>query len=673
MMPDFHTSDSETDRPTVDSAELARLTAMLDEAIARLGQANAIAGVSPVFEVLEPTCALLGLGGGLEVLYSRIPALEAAGIFAGSDWDQPRTLSPTLAVRNLRHGDPDTTAVESLSEIRMLAVARGDYAHPELSPEHAHHFLTQVMALNLDLVVGDLGEADRLRPARLGFSVQNLYRYLLAHLGYENLLEQLVAEVRRILAQRPIRVDGVRHMVTQIAACLHRSGPAADLATGSATDDAQQLVSALFGPTESCREDPGLTVYQQRLELMDDASLLREAIAFAQAMHENGLVSPYMPVLLRYLRTRWNALIPTALGLSNTGADAFNCYPDLVHALLDAGIFPETSQAAYGLAMLLERGILYSPPMAPSLWRQLGLPLSATAAGKLTAAFGDSRPPQAFLLADVLNLLGCPLGVGQGNHPTCQSTRALSMWAYSAPDNLLQIIAWAARDDEVVMRFEGENVSSRDLSAGLAVEPPVDVDAVSLVTVPHLDRIYFEMGRRSAGRMEDPHKWVNAEFHGGRVGHGFRIAVDVATGTLRDFEGFMRDFYSAYHPLYNGNLPVIQPQPAGIAVTDSAARFLGWHAITIQRLALGPDGVTRVYFFNPNNDSGQDWGQDIVTSTQGSGEMFGESSLPVAEFASRLYVFHFDPLEQGDPATTPTDEISRAMQLARTSWAAARQ
>lgn len=640
----------------------------LDAAISRLAERNATDGVSPVFEVIEAAQPLMFSPEGLETLYERVSAIEEAGFFGGSDWDYPETLVPSLAVRTVRYGDPTATLVESLSQIRLLAVAKGDYIHPSISAEHAHHFLAQVLAMNLDLVVSDLQESDRLRPNELGYAVQNLYHYLLRHLGYENLLEHLVAEVWRILAQRPVQVDGVKQMVTQIAVCLQKP----DALGGEVGDDALQLINAVFSPTEACREDPGFEVYSERLAEMDDAALLQEAIAFAQAMHSTGLVSAYMPVFIRYLRGRWNALIPTALGLSYTGADAFHCYPALIHTLIDEAVFPETSQCAYGLAMMLERGILYAPPVAPSLWRQIRLNLCDAAVEKMVAVFGSARSPACFLLADVLNVLGRPLGVGQGNYPTCQSTRALSMWAYSMPEELLRILAWAARDDEVVMRFEGNSVSSRELGAGLATEPPVDVDAVSLLTVPHLDRIYFEMGRRSAGRGEDPHKWVNAEFHGDRVGHGFRIAVDVFTGGLKDFEGFIRDFYAAYHPFYNGNIPVINPQPAGIAVTDSATRFLGWHAITIQRLALDTEQTMRVYFFNPNNDSGQNWGQDIVTSTQGHGELYGEASLPVAEFASRLYVFHYDPLEKGEPSDIPTEEVSRAMQLARTSWAQGR-
>ncbi|WP_051208346.1 hypothetical protein [Saccharospirillum impatiens] len=640
----------------------------LDAAIDRLAELNAIEGVSPVFNVIETAQALMFNPEGLDALYERVSIIEAAGFFGGSDWDFPQTLVPSLAVRTVRHGEPTATRVEILSQIRLLAVAKGDYTHPSISAEHAHHFLAQVLAMNLDLVVSDLPESDRLRPDDLGYAVQGLYHYLLRHLGYENFLEHLVAEVWRILAQRPVQVEGVKQMVTQIAVCLQKP----DALGGDVSDEALHLIQAVFGPTEGCREDPGFDVYSERLAGMDDATLLQEAIAFAQAMHSTGLVSAYMPVFIRYLRTRWNALIPTALGLSHTGADAFHCYPALIHKLIDEALYPETSQCAYGLAMMLERGILYAPPVAPSLWRQIRLTLCDAAVDKIVAVFGRSRSPACFLLADVLNVLGRPLGVGQGNYPTCQSTRALSMWAYSQPVELLRILAWAARDDEVVMRFEGNSISSRDLGAGLASEPPVDVDAVSLLTVPHLDRIYFEMGRRSVGRGEDPHKWVNAEFHGDHVGHGFRIAVDVFTGGLKDFEGFIRDFYAAYHPFYNGNIPVISPQPAGIAVTDSATRFLGWHAITIQRITLDPNDTMRVYFFNPNNDSGQNWGQDIVTSTQGNGERYGEASLPVAEFASRLYVFHFDPLEIGEPDTVPAIEVNRAMRLAQGSWASGR-
>jgi hypothetical protein len=137
---------------------------------------------------------------------------------------------------------------------------------------------------------------------------------------------------------------------------------------------------------------------------------------------------------------------------------------------------------------------------------------------------------------------------------------------------------------------------------------------------------------------------------------------------LQDLEGFIRFFYASYHPFYNGNQPLIHPQPAGIAVTDSAARFIGWHAITILRVALDPDEVMRVYFFNPNNDSGQNWGDGVVVSTSGKGERFGEASLPFEQFASRLYIYHFDPLERGEPADVREDELARVVDGVHRTW-----
>ena len=246
------------------------------------------------------------------------------------------------------------------------------------------------------------------------------------------------------------------------------------------------------------------------------------------------------------------------------------------------------------------------------------------------------------------------------------------MWAYNDPDYLLQTLAWAARDDEVVMHFEGEQISSRNSAGGVATELPVDLDPVSLLVVPHLDRIYAEMGRRCVDREGDPHRWINPEFHGWWSGRGFRINVDVATGHLTDLDEFLRHFYAGYHPFYNGNQPVIHPQPAGIAVTDSAARFVGWHAITVLRVSLDPQDTMRVYFYNPNNDSGQDWGDGVVVGTAGHGERFGEASLPFEQFASRLYIFHFDPLEPGELASVDREELDRVVGYVHRSWGADR-
>ena len=603
--------------------------------------------------------------GGLDALYARVPAIEAKGVFAGSDWDQPAILRPALAVRMLRQGAPAYTSIEALSELRLLAVAMGDYLHSGISAEQARNFLTQVTALNLDLLSGQMSETDRERPQGLGQIVNSLYQFLLTRLGYESILDSLVDEVRRLLAQRPIQNDSIKQMVSQIAKCLF--DPA--IATAG-TDKAARLVSALFGPTSGCRDDPGLAVYSERLAAMDEAELSEEAQAFARGMQETGMVSPYHPMLLRHLRGHRDDLIPLAFGLSITGNDVFQSYHQIVLALIDDVVYPETSQAVYGLAMFLERGALFTPPVASGLWRQLELKLCPAASDQLSAVFGDAHPPRVYLLAGVLSLLGQPFGVGQGNNPTCQSVIGLSMWSFNDADFLLQLVAWAARDDDVIMRFEGQHIYSQNLEAGLSKEPPNDVDPVSLVLIPHLDRIYGEMGRLCGVRDDDLHRWINPEMYGWWVGLGFLSITSRETGKIHDYEGFVRHFYASYHPYYNGNIPVFHPQPAGIAVTDSGGRLVGRHAITIIRVNLDGDGEIRVYFFNPNNDSGQDWGQGINCSTQSHGERYGEASLPFAEFASRLCVFHFDPRELGDVSAVPETDVVHATELGRTSWAA---
>ncbi|MBF5057320.1 hypothetical protein Y5W_02614 [Alcanivorax sp. 521-1] len=639
------------------NAALARFERALDQ----LAQSREFAKGLHSAKVLQQAARLLREPDGPARLLERAADLEAAGVFAGTDWAHPEILQADLTVNTLRLGHADDITLECLSELRLLAVARG-LPHPALSAEQAHHYLAQVLALNLDLLFDLGGEAIRIRQGRLAPAVRGVLQLLVEHIGYDNILDRLIEEIWRILAQRPVRLDHIKAMITQIAACLYN--PSIDV---SGSRGADRLVSALFGPTQACSEDPGLPLYQERLAAMDGPSLAQEANGFARAMHDTGLVSPYHTLFLRFALDQSADLVSTALGLSATGRDGLLCYQELVYALIDAAVHPETAQTVYGLALLLERGTLFAPPMAPALWRQLNLELCPEAEAAILRAQGEAVPARVRLLADVLGVLGLPLGIGQGNNPTCQSARALSMWAHNDPDYLLQMIVWAARDDDLVMHFEGQRLSSKELSVANAA--PLDVDAVSALLVPHLDRIYHAMGALCADRGDDPHRWINPEFHGWWVGRGFKLAVDLASGALRDYEGFVRHFHACYHPLHNGNQPLIHPQPAGLAVTDSAARFVGWHAITIQRVALDQEEIMRVYFYNPNNDSGQDLGNGVKVSTEGRGERFGESSLPVAEFVSRLYIFHFDPLEHLEPARVPARDVAEVEALARGSWA----
>ena len=650
------------------ASEQGQLLGKLDDAISILDSAREFAKPARLQRVLDTARRVMLTEGGCAAIQQRAQSIEQAGLFIGSDWATPQMLVPSLSTSALTCADANTVVIEAISQLRLLAVARGDYQHSLISAEQAHHYLTQVLAINLALLFHPPDEAQRVAQGRLAKLPQSLLQHLAEHIGYEHIIDKLIEEIWRILQQRPIQTEPVKQMITQIAIC--QADPSIDL--GSSGQGADRLVSSLFGPTQACREDPGITVYQERLETMDAGALQLEASGFARAMHDTGLVSPYHPILIRHLLNESDHILAEALGLSSTGRDCMLCYRQLVQALIDTAVTPHTCQAVYGLALLLERGVMYQAPLAPALWRQLGLNLCDDARQRLTMIFGDTAPAPARLLEGVLCMLGQPLGVGQGNNPTCQSARALSMWAYNDPDYLLQMVAWAARDNEIIIHFEGQPVSSQQSLSGVASELPMDLDPVSLLVVPHLDRIYAEMGRRCIGREGDPHRWVNPEFHGWWTGRGFRINVDVASGKLTELDEFLRHFYASYHPYYNGNQPLIHPQPAGIAVTDSAARFIGWHAITILRITLDPNREMRVYFYNPNNDSGQDWGDDVRVSTAGNGERHGEASLPFEQFASRLYIFHYDPLEHGELASVSREELDRVGGYVQRSWGAER-
>ncbi|XGA81144.1 hypothetical protein OR573_05750 [Halomonas sp. CH40] len=659
---------TENDTSSPEDEKLNLLVKKLLDAVRLLDQAPAFSKPAKLPRVFDTARRVLLQPGGCAALESHAATLENAGVFEGSDWATPQFLVPSLTTYALQSADANRVVIEALSELRLLAVAKGSYVHPAVSAEHSHHYLTQVMAINLWQLFSAPSEAERETQGRLALISRQLFQHLAERIGYEHIIDQLIDEIWRILKQRPIQVDSIKQMITQIALC--QANPEIDL--GSSGQGAARLVSSLYGPTQACQEDPGVDIYRQRLEVMDNAALQAEATGFARAMHDTGLVSPYHPVLIRHLLDVSDYLVAEALGLSSTGRDCLLCYRELVHALIRGGVYPATCQSVYGLALMLERGILYQSPVAPALWRQLGLSLSEWSESRLNIAYGTNASPKARLLEGVLCMLGLPLGVGQGNNPTCQSARALSMWAYNDPDYMLQMVAWAARDDEIVMHFEGQPISSLQSQSGVATELPMDLDAVSLIVVPHLDRIYAEMGRRCIGREGDPHRWVNPEFHGWWAGRGFRINVDVASGQLMDVDDFLRHFYASYHPYYNGNQPLIHPQPAGIAVTDSAARFIGWHAITILRASLGPNDQMRIYFYNPNNDSGQNWGDGVVVSTSGHGERFGEASLPFEQFASRLYIYHFDPLERGELANVTDAELETVKGHLARSWGADR-
>ncbi len=650
-------------------AQRDRLIGTLDLAIERLERSRPFAKERHKGPVLDLVSRILLLPGGMDAVGVRAIRMDGAGVFSGSDWDRPETLLPQLSGTTLQSEDPAFRAIEAISLARFVQVATGAARHDNLHDEQARHFLTQVLALNLKDTFGQDDEATRAMGVRYD-AKRRVLSHVATHFGLTDVLGVLVTEIWRLLDQRSIQVAVAKDMIAQIALAMHERGTE----PGSARIGAERLVSALFGPTTASLDDPGIDLYLDRLAHTDDAGLTREATGFARAMHDTGLVSDYHVAFLNWAVTyRDRPLVPEALGLSTTGLDCWRHYRPLVEDLIQNAVTLSTPQSVYGLAMLLERGVLHHAPMVPALRRQLRLSLGGASRDRIAQGFGKIVSPETHLLAGVLQVIGQPLGVGQGANPTCQSARAIAMWALNDPDYLLHLVAQAAEFDTVLMQFEGTPIDSKMLPAGLAGEGPIDADPVSVLLVSHLDRIYAQMGRLCADRPGDPHRWVNPQFHGWWVARDCAVAVNVSTGQLSDYDAFLRRFYATYHPGFNGGRPLGHPQPAGVAVTDPQQQFVGWHAIAILRVAEDQSGQMRVYFYNPNNDSGQDWGGGVVVSTSGNGERFGEGSLEFEKFLSRLYLFHDDPLrDEAIRHDVPDQLIGEPHDLAVASWAALR-
>ena len=501
--------------------------------------------------------------------------------------------------------------------------------------------------------------------------VQQLFRFIVDQLGIQGILKAMVEEADRVLLQRPIMTDRVIAIVRAAKKALPVV-PAAD--EDAVTQQARALIDASATPSPLARAHPQADAYGQALTQLDTKALAQEAQLFGQSMNTTGLVAPLHAILLRYLAAQAPDNLPAALALNRIGQTSLLEFPSVVNELIEHAVFVETAQCIYGLSRMLARGIMFFQPVVPGLRRLRLLSIRPEVAQQLLAAggHGEHITASTLLMAGILSVLGQPRGVDQGHNPTCQAARAISLWSQNDVGFLLELVARAARDADVVMHFEGEALRSSELSFGLAKTLHTELDAVSLVLTTHLDRIYMEMSRRTIGRGEDGHKWVNPELHGWWVHRGFAALIEPLSGQIQNFEHFMRQFYAAYHPSYNGGRDLVYAQPCGVVVTNHSGDFVGWHAVSIQRVGFDPDGVCRVYFFNPNRDKGQNWGQGLITSTCDHGEQEGESSLPFEQFAARLYVYHYKRRELGDGSGVPTPTIEAIRAAVASSWAGER-
>ncbi|MEH7331645.1 hypothetical protein V7161_03345 [Neobacillus drentensis] len=573
--------------------------------------------------VLSEAAALLTEPMGIAKMYKYAHLFDEAGLFAGKPWENVRKLNPVL-VRGTLHAGGNASAAETLSELRILAIARGDYVHPEMSAQEATEFLTKVMALNLDLLLMKETEENRVMQLHKDQQASEILRFISDHCFSPHVFQSLYQEIDNLAVQRPI----VTNKILKLIASAKRLASSIDKADSSLF----HYQNAVYSPADLAAAST-IKNYEKKLKACNDLLLIREASQLRASMNQTGLVSPFHALFLTYINKEKTDLLQSILCVDDTSRENLRLNLPIISSLIHSAITIKTRRSIYGLLRLLQRDI-FTSEFISEIERLLQVPLHDKIKSTLTAVhkITDKDSLRSLLLSEVISILGQPLGIGQGFNPTCQSTRALSYWSQKEPVMLLTMFNDFLENGKITINFEGRIISS-DTLPHIYLSDQDNIDTVSLLLIPHLDSIYFEMLKAAQGRESDPHKWINPSFH--------------LKGTWTEFSDAFSDldfktkFRQHYHPSNNPNVNDGLPQPAGITIYNQSGQALGAHAILIQRVESDAEGCIRVYFYNPNNDSLQVWANSIRTSVTGNGEYEGESSLPFDDFLHCLYAFHF--------------------------------
>lgn len=603
---------------------------------------------------------------GLSYLYKKSGELNDAGIFKDTAWDEPDKLVPFFVKGTLKAGHP-TSSFEILSELRLLAYANGDQKSEKISQEEAQNFLEEVMVHNLEFALKEPTEETRSvmseRELKKAF---NLFGYIVSEIDLQGVYEKLAEEIRLICAQRPVVTRKVRELISLVDKRFDTSGD-------SETDRLVRLyIHALYAPSKGAKKHPTRAAYQQFVAKSSKATLAKEAVEMGEHMNATGLVSSYHPMLLRRLAQEYPDLVPVCLDLNDRGIAEWEKFHELVSNLILETMSPDNCQCIYGLARMLGQNLFSRRPVRVGLENLRKIKINSQVEKRIIKSLIDPDADVTalqYLVGGTIKVLGQPLGVGQGNNPTCQSARGISMWSQHAPAKLIDMIITVATQNNLIVRFENQDLVSNQLGKGLVEKLDYNLDVVSVVLVPHLDKIYNEMMVRASGRAEDPHKWVNPTMYGQWIQIGFASCYDYLTNSILDYEGFIRIFYASFHPDFNGDLEMAYPNPVGIFITSNKGVMVGFHAISLLRVDKDPQGDIRAYFLNPNNEGRQDWGQGIKPSVFGHGEKPGESSLPFYQFAARIYAFHYSQLDvKSWLLGVPGEELKKVEELAKNSW-----
>lgn len=605
--------------------------------------------------------------GGIEFIFEKSLELEKAGLFEDTPWKNPQKLLPALVKGTIRSGQPNST-MEMVNELRMLARLEGKGSFSQDEIQGAQEYLEEVIVHNLEFALGELTEESREAMTNnerdKAFAV---FRFLLDRFPLDGLKEKLAEELDLLCAQRPVVTRKSRELIGLVSHKL-------TLDNNKEVDNRlQYYVHAVEGPTKLSHENQDPQAYARAIGDLDEVMLVEEASELAGYLRNTGLASHYNAVMLLHLVEKFPQHVPACLGLKTSGIAEWERYGKKVSEMILETVSPYNYQCVYGLAMMLERNLFGRRPLRASLNNLRLVKMNPEVEKRILKSVVEPKKEvsaKQYLIGATWRILGQPLGVGQGNNATCQSARGISMWSQHAPAKLINKIITVATRNNLVMRFENQDMESIKLGKGLVDKLDYNLDAVSVVLVPHLDKIYNEMMRRASGRGEDPHKWVNPALYGHWIQVGFASVYNYLTNSVQDFRGFIRIFYAGFHPKYNGGTKMVYPNPIGIFITNNRGEMVGFHAISLLRVKF--DEVSqdyRAYFLNPNNEGRQDWGQGITPTVSGHGERAGESSLPIHHLAARLYAFHYNQLTVHSQIEEVEDSaIEPVYQLASESW-----
>jgi len=604
---------------------------------------------------------------GLQYLYEHSLELEKAGLFEGSPWKDPAKQVHTLVKGTLLSGHPSST-IEIMSELRILAYANGLKGSFDYPPEDASKYLEEVVVQNLEFAFDELNEEARtkLTPQERKKVVTH-FRFLMDKANLSGIKEKLVEEIQMVCAQRPIVTKTVRNLIETVYQRM-------DLDENQEVDQRlMYFISAIYSPGPLAEAHPKYDEYEKKVAEAELSVLEKEAESTGKYLHETGLTNPYLAILLRFALKEQPDLVPVLLQLNGKGKAEWKRNREFVTTLATEIFSVDNYLGIYGLKRMLERNLFSRRAVRAGLTNIKLIKMDPIVERRIYKSIADPTgeiSAKQYLLGGVLAILGQPLGIGQGNNSTCQSARGISMWAQHSPAKLINMITTVATANNMIMRFDNQDLESIKLGKGLVNKLDHALDAVSVILVPHLDKIYNEMMRRAEGRGEDAHKWVNPAMYGQWIPVGFASAYNPVFNSIQDFEGFVRLFYASFHPEYNGGREMVYPNSVGIFVTTSKAELLGFHAVSLLRVAMDENtGDYRCYFLNPNNEGRQDWGQGIKPTVYGHGEKHGESSLPIAHFAARAYAYHFNALQNEDqPEKVPSEIINQITKLAKESW-----